>query len=198
MFKTLFALLMVAVAATIASADTLPSIFNGKDLTGWKVDRDGENVWWKANDGVLDVKSGPNQKGSALWTENEFTNFVMQFEFKFGEGIVDTGIYVRNSKEQIQIGESGSLKRDMTGSPYIAGKGYPVEAEGVKDILKMDDWNHMTIVAIGKNYTVWLNGKRVMTYDSESAIEKGPVGIQLHGNRDMSAFYRNISLSELE
>ena len=188
---------MIAAAATIAAADALPSIFNGSDLTGWKVEPEGKNVWFKANNGVLDVKSGPNKKGSTLWTEKEFTNFVMQFEFKFGEGTVDTGVYVRNSKEQIQIGESGSLKRDMTGSPYISGKGYPVEAE-VKDVIKMDDWNHMTIVAIGKNYTVFLNGKHVMTYDSESAIEKGPVGIQLHGNRDMSAFYRNITLSELE
>ena len=80
---------------------------------------------------------------------------------------------------------------------YISGKGYPVEAKGVKDILKLDDWNHMTIVAIGKNYTVWLNGKHVMSYDSESAIEKGPIGIQLHGNRDMSCFYRKMTLAEL-
>ena len=117
-------------------------------------------------------------------------------------------------KEQIQIGISGSLKRDLTASPYISGKGYPVEAAvgfeklnakdlkpgkspGIESILKKDDWNSMTIVAIGKNYTVFLNGKFVMSYDSESAIEKGPVGIQLHGNREMTCSYRNIRLQEL-
>ena len=200
MFKTLATLPLLTIAATFfyvdANADELPAIFSGTDLRGWKIPDD--NIWWKAKDGVLEVRSGPNKKGSTLWTEGEYKNFVMQFEFKFGDGIVDTGIYVRNSKEQIQIGESGSLKRDMTGSPYIAGKGYPVEGQGVKEVLKTDDWNHMTIVAIGKNYTVWLNGQHIMSYDSDSAVEKGPIGIQLHGNRDMSAFYRNISLSELE
>ena len=176
-----------------APAEGLPSVFNGVDLAGWKVP--GGNKWWGVDGGILQVRSGPEKKGSTLWSEKDYTNFVMQFDFRLGEGTVDSGIYVRNSKEQIQIGISGSLKRDMTGSPYISGKGYPVEASGVQDLLKLDDWNSMTILAKGINYTVFLNGKHVMTYDSESAIEKGPVGIQLHGNRDMTIDYRNITLA---
>ena len=45
--------------------------------------------------------------------------------------------------------------------------------------------------------SVWLNGKHVMSYDSESAIEKGPIGIQLHGKRDMAVDYRRMTLAEL-
>ena len=86
----------------------------------------------------------------------------------------------------------------MTASPYIPGKGYPVEAKGVKELLKTDDWNSMKIEATGKTYISWLNGKKVMTYTSESAIEKGPVGIQLHGNRDMAIDYRNIKIASVE
>lgn len=189
-------LFLVLSAVSTAQGENLPSIFNGKNLAGW-VEPD-NNTWWKVERGVLKVKSGPQKKGSTLWTKKEYANFIMEFEFKFGEGTIDTGIFVRNSKEQIQIGISGSLKRDLTGSPYIAGKGYPVEAEGVKELLKLDDWNAMTIVAKGKNYTVWLNGAPVMTYHSESAIEKGPIGIQLHGNTDMSVDYRRITLAELQ
>jgi len=201
----LVALLTVSFAALAAEkeeaepaddAHRLPLAFNGKDFTGWVVPEN--NIWWKAEDGILKVQSGPEQKGSTLWTEKEYGNFVMEFEFKMGEGTVDTGIYVRNSKEQIQIGISGSLKRDMTGSPYIAGKGYPVEAKGVKELLKLDDWNKMTIVAQGKNYAVWLNDAFVMTYDSESAVEKGRIGIQLHGGKDMSVDFRNIRIAELD
>ena len=187
---------VVVLATAFVYADPLPSIFNGKDLTGWKVPAN--NIWWSASDGILQVKSDPKKKGSTLWSEKEYTNFVMEFDFKMGEGTIDSGIYVRKASEQIQIGESGSLKRDMTASPYISGKGYPVEAEGVKDLLKLDDWNSMTIIAKGKRYTVWLNGEQVMTYVSASAAEKGPVGIQLHGNRDMTMDYRNIRLAELE
>lgn len=189
--------LVVLYLPCLAAAEPLASIFNGKDLTGWRAPQENKG-YFRADDGILLVQSGPDQKGQTLWTEKPYKNFVMEFDFQFGQGIVDTGIYVRNEREQIQIGISGSLKRDMTGSPYIAGKGYPVEANGVKEILKLKDWNQMTIVAKGKNYTVWLNGKHIMSYDSDTAIEQGPIGIQLHGNRDMSCQYRNIRLSELD
>lgn len=185
-----------------AGADELPSIFNGKDLSGWKAP-EGNKVWFTVSDhGTLDLQNGPEKSGQTLWTEKEYENFVMEFDFHFGEGTNDTGIYVRTEKEQIQIGISGSLKKDMTGLPYIAGKGYPVNNEDVlgriASVLKLTDWNAMTIVAKGNNYAVWLNGKFIMSYDSESAVKKGPLGIQLHGNRVMSCKYRNIRLAELD
>lgn len=169
------------------------SIFNGKDLTGWKAPED--NVWWLVKDGILQVRSGPEQKGSILWTEKEYEDFVVKLEFKFGEGVIDSGVHVRGD-DQIQIGISGSLKRDMTGSPYIPGKGYPVEAEGVKELLKMDDWNHMRIEVTGMEYVCWINGKKVMTYTSDTGKAKGPIGLQLHDKRDMSIDFRNIKVIE--
>ena len=176
----------------------LKPIFNGKDLTGWKAPKGNDAAgWYKAVDGVLKVQSGPKKKGSILWTKKKYRNFVMEFDFRFGVGVVDSGVHVRN-QDQIQIGISGSLKRDMTCSPYIPGKGYPVEAKNIKQLLKAKEWNTMRIQAIGKEYTVWLQGEKVMTYKSESAIEDGPLGIQLHGSRDMSIDYRNLKLAELK
>lgn len=178
------------------SGQELPSAFNGKDLTGWQVPED--NIWWKVHEGVLTTKSDPKRVGSILWTEREYANFIFECDFRIGEGVVDSGIFLRNSNEQIQIGISGSLKRDMTASPYIAGKGYPVEAEGIEGLLKTDDWNTLTIVVMGENYTVWLNHKYVMTYNSETAVETGPVGLQLHPGNEMSISFRNIRIADLE
>jgi len=187
------------VSASASAGQKLKPIFNGKDLSGWEAPKGNDEAgWYRAENGVLKIQSGPKKKGSILWTKKKYRDFVMEFDFKFGEGVVDTGIHIRNSKEQIQLGISGSLKRDMTGSPYIAGKGYPVEATGVKELLKPRDWNHMKIQAIGGQYTVWLQGKKVMTYHSDTAIEEGPIGIQLHGNRVMSAEFRNIRLAEIK
>lgn len=171
------------------------SLFNGKDLSGWKAPED--NIWWSVQEGAIVAKSGPQKKGSILWTEREFTDFDLHCEFRF-DGKGDSGVFLRDGGQQIQIGISGSLKRDMTGSPYISGKGYPVEAEeedgvkGVKNLLKIDEWNSMRIVAVGPKYDVWLNGKHVMSYTSENAKEKGPIGLQLHGNRDMSIEFRGL------
>jgi hypothetical protein len=95
------------------------SLFNGKDLTGWKAPEG--NIWWIVEDGILKVRSGPDQKGSILWSEEEFTDFAVTLDFKFGEGIIDSGVHVK-SQDQIQIGISGSLKRDMTAFPLHSGQ----------------------------------------------------------------------------
>jgi hypothetical protein len=190
------AVFLTSTTALVAGPKLKP-IFNGKDLSGWEVpDGNDEAGWYKAVEGVLKIQSGPKKKGSILWSKKKYRNFVVEFEFRMGEGRVDSGVHVR-TKDQIQIGISGSLNRDMTCSPYIPGKGYPVEAKNIKKLLKPKDWNTMRIQAIGKEYTVWLQGEKVMTYKSDSAIDEGPIGIQLHGGRNMAIDYRKLKLAEL-
>ena len=171
-------------------------LFNGEDLNQWKVPED--NMWWILENGTLWAKSDPGQKGSILWTKKNYTDFVVEMDFKFGTGTVDSGIFMRGDDErnaQIQIGESGSLKRDMTGSPYIVGMSYPVEAVGIKELLKPEDWNTNRAMAKGETYTVWLNGIEVMAYTLEGANLNGPIGLQLHPNRDMTIQFRDIKVA---
>ncbi len=196
-FKLIFGVVSLWLAGGVFGQPQPASILNGKDLAGWAVPKGNEAAgWYKAVDGVLKIQNGPKKKGSILWTKKKYRDFIMQFEFRFGEGVVDSGVHVRNA-DQIQIGISGSLKRDMTCSPYIPGKGYPVEAKDIKKLLKPKGWNQMMIQAIGKEYKVWLQGELVMTYSSASAIAEGPIGIQLHGNRVMSIDYRKLTVAVL-
>jgi len=194
-FKLIFGVVWLSLVGGVIGQPLPAPIFNGKDLTGWEVPKGNDKAgWYKAVDGVLKIQNGPKKKGSILWTKKKYRDFIMQFEFRFGEGVVDSGVHVRNA-DQIQIGISGSLKRDMTCSPYIPGKGYPVEAKDIKKLLKPKGWNQMMIQAIGKEYKVWLQGELVMTYSSASAIAEGPIGIQLHGNRVMSIDYRKLTVA---
>ena len=173
-------------------------IFDGDDLEHWQIPE--SNVWWTMDEGSLWAKSDSAKTGSILWTKKKYKDFVVQMDFKFGEGTVDSGIFMRGDdtkNAQIQIGESGSLKRDMTASPYVPKQGYPVEAEGINELLKMNDWNTIKAMAIGNTYKVWLNGTEVMNYTLESANLEGPIGLQLHPNRDMSIQFKNISAAEL-
>ena len=195
--KLLCCAVFLTSATALVAGPKLEPIFNGKDLSGWEVpDGNDEAGWYKAVEGVLKIQSGSKKKGSILWSKKKYRNFVVEFEFRMGEGRVDSGMHVR-TKDQIQIGISGSLNRDMTCSPYIPGKGYPVEAKNIKKLLRPKDWNTMRIQAIGKEYTVWLQGEKVMTYKSDSAIDEGPIGIQLHGGRVMGIDYRKLKLAEL-
>ena len=195
LFKILPFLLLTLFITSASAAST--SLFNGKDLAGWKIPSGNEKVgWYQAKQGILELRSGPKKKGSVLWTKKNYKNFEVDLEFRFVDGTIDSGIHLRNS-DQIQIGISGSLKRDMTCSPYIPGKGYPVEASNIAKLLKAKDWNKVKIRAVGPKYTTWLQGKEVMNYESGSAKNEGPIGIQLHGNRNMKIDFRNLTIKEL-
>jgi hypothetical protein len=188
------AILALLITAHAGQHDFKP-LFNGNDFSGWQEPEN--NLWWTIENGVLIAKSDPEQKGSTLWTSKAYADFALQLDFRFGHGTVDSGVFVRTETEQIQIGISGSLRRDMTCSPYVAGKGYPVEGVGVDALLKQDDWNTILIQAVGNVYTVTLNGKQVLEYPSLTAAEKGPIGLQLHPDRDMQIEFKNILISEI-
>jgi type 1 glutamine amidotransferase len=61
------------------------SLFNGKDLSGWKVP-DGDNGHWKVVDGVIDYDAGSEAKGDkALWSEREFGDFILRIDWRLKE-----------------------------------------------------------------------------------------------------------------
>ena len=143
LFKILPLLLLPLLTVSLSAKSS--SLLNDEDLTGWKIPKGNDQAgWYKVRDGILKLRSGPKKKGSVLWTEKDYQDFELNLEFRFIDGTIDSGIHLRNS-DQIQIGISGSLKRDMTCSPYIPGKGYPVEAKNVKKLLQAKEWNQIKI-----------------------------------------------------
>lgn len=169
------------------------------NLDQWKVPE--KNIWWSLQDTVLIARNDSDKVGSILWTKKEYTDFVIELDFKFGTGTVDSGIFMRGDTErdvQIQIGISGSLKRDMTGSPYVPGLGYPVEAEGVSGLLEVDKWNTLRAMARGDSYRVWLNGTEILQYSLDSANPQGPIGLQLHPGNEMTIHFKNIRVADMK
>src|SRR5690606_26449906 len=77
-------------------------IFNGKNLKGWVVPEN--NLWWTVNDGILSAKSDPDKIGSILWTKKDYRDFVLEADFLMGEGVVDSGFFLRSDRNQVQIG----------------------------------------------------------------------------------------------
>lgn len=58
-------------------------IFNGKDLTGWKIP-DGDNGHWSVIDNVIDYDARSEAKEDKnLWTEKEFEDFILHIEWRF-------------------------------------------------------------------------------------------------------------------
>jgi hypothetical protein len=83
-------------------------LFNGQDLTGWKVP-EGDNGHWKVVDGVIDYDAASEaQKDKNLWTEESFGDFVLHIDWRIKE---TKGLYAMRT-----ILPDGSYKKDDAGN----------------------------------------------------------------------------------
>ncbi|MFN5757549.1 MAG: DUF1080 domain-containing protein [Planctomycetia bacterium] len=188
--------MLAATAMTIAevppTAD-LPAIFNGRDLAGWKVV--GE-PYWTVVDGALVGENDAEKKGSMLYTDKAYGDVIVECEVRC-TGTIDSGIMVRKPELQVQIGESSSLKRDMTCSFYTGT--YPEEARAAKaaELLKPGEWNRIRVEAKGDTFTVWLNGEQVSRYTSDKYRTPAPIGLQIHPKIQMRVEFRDLRAKPL-
>jgi hypothetical protein len=81
--------LAAVAAAALAGAQTpagFTPLFNGKDLSGWKLPA-GDNGHWKVKDGVIDYDAQSEAKGDDknLWSEKEYGDFELHAEWRIKE-----------------------------------------------------------------------------------------------------------------
>lgn len=113
-FVTLASSLGLATATLFAADNVAPtgfvSLFNGKDLTGWKAPV-GDNDHWKVVDGVIDYDARSEAAGDKnLWTEREFQDFILRIDWRIKETP-----YVNPRIPYIL--PDGTHARDTTGEP---------------------------------------------------------------------------------
>jgi hypothetical protein len=197
-------LAFILIAATPLLADVkLEPIFNGKDLSGWQNATD--NKFWHVENGVLIGQSDAALKGNNLLTEKAYGDFVLEFDVRWRSGPLprglDTGIDLRKPRIQLQLGVSGSLLIDMTGSFYTGGKPAYPEAGQAKEFKKWmkpeGEWNTFRIEAKGDTFTCWINGNKASHYTDTRFSGAAPIGLQIHGGVVMKVEYRNLRLAEL-
>ncbi len=91
-FTVAAALCVIAVSHSLFAEKTgeFQSLFNGKDLTGWKVP-EGDNGHWKVVDGVIDYDAQSEAPGEKhLWTEKSYKDFTLKIDWRIKE---TTGYY---------------------------------------------------------------------------------------------------------
>src|SRR6266436_5268755 len=75
----------LAYGGVAAAADGFVSLFNGRDLSGWKIPV-GDNGHWKVVGGVIDIDARSEASGDkSLWSEKEFGDFVLRVEWRIKE-----------------------------------------------------------------------------------------------------------------
>lgn len=74
-----------------------------------------------------------------------------------------------------------------------------INQQEFKELMKVDDWNDVVIIAKGNHIRHYLNGRLVLDFTDkhpEKARDKGLIGLQLHAGKPMWAEFKNIRLKQ--
>lgn len=195
-------LFLAAAVSGVAAEPKFVPLFNGKDLSNFKAE--GAKPYWRVENGILIGENDAAMKGHYLWTEKEYRDFVIEFDVRWKSATargVDTGLEMRKPKIQLQLGVSGSLRVDMTGSFYTGGKpAYPEagQAKNAKELMKPEgQWNTFRIQAKGNTFTCWINGTKASEYTDPKFSGAAPLGLQIHSGVVMKCEFRKVKIAEL-
>ena len=199
------------------------SLFNGKDLNGWKglvqnpiarskmkpeelakeqikADEIARNSW-----SIMDGKLMFNGKGDNLCTEKQYGDFEMYVDWMLDPAgpEPDAGIYLRGTP-QVQIWD---ISRVNVGAQVGSGGLYNNKVNSSKPLKvadnKLGEWNSFYIKMVGERVTVYLNGVLVVDdvilenyWDQKLPIfPTEQIELQAHGCK---VYYQNIYVKELE
>ncbi len=198
------------------------ALFNGKNLDGW-TQKGGKAIYRVENEQIVGV-SVPNTPNSFLCTTREFTNFILELDFKVDEEL-NSGVQIRsqcfeapttvmvNGKEktipagivhgyQVEIDPSA---RAWTGGLYDESRrGFYLNDlknnEPARKAFRHNAWNHFRIECRDDSFKSWLNGVPA-TDCKDDMTRSGFVGLQVHGvgnkQAKLEVRFKNIRLREL-
>lgn len=175
------------------------SLFNGKDLSGWKIY--GSEKWY-VQDGLLVCESGPEKGYGYLATEAQYNDFDLKLEFR-PEADGNSGVFFRStisgtriSGWQAEVAPPGH----HTGGIYESyGRGWLIQPEaGLDSTLAMGEWNTLRLRVVGNRVETWLNDVPMIVLDDDTLGKgRGSIALQIHDGGGIKLSWRNILLEEL-
>lgn len=138
-------------------------LFNGKDLTGWRMRHPDREHKWVVHDGILENTG----RGVDIITEREFGDFELHIEYLVPKDS-NSGIYLRGQYE-IQILDSLGKKYSY---PCENGALYNQKSPDVEASKPAGEWQTVDITLKGMTLNVTLNGKKI----HNNVMIKGPTG----------------------
>jgi hypothetical protein len=163
------------------------SLFNGKDLSGWKTHPD-DKAKWEVKDGVI-VGTGP--VGHLYTEKGDYENFHFKIEAK----INDKGNSGQYSRTQFGKGFPKGYEAQINvthGDPIKTGSLYPafnpkLSKEDKDKIIvkeaphKVDEWFTQEVIMDGNHIIILVNGNKTVDFvDSNNTFTKGHFAIQQH------------------
>ena len=185
---------------------TAKPLFNGKDLTGWKVVPGHKSVYTATPAGEMNVKNGEGE----IQTEGKWADFCLQLDIISNGKHLNSGVFFRGIPGQFWTGYESQVRNQWEGEdrakPVDYGTGGIYNHQPARKVVSSDhEWFTNTIVANGRHMAVWVDGYQVSDWTDTRAIaesarqgcrlEAGVIALQGHDpTTDLS--FRNIKLAE--
>jgi hypothetical protein len=164
-------------------------LFNGKDLSGWRMSASGPNVWTVQDGNLVSPGNGPE-----LIADRKFKDFKLHVEFNCGKNS-NSGVYLRGRYE-VQI----ETESEAEPSSHHTGGVYGFLAPSPELGRSPDKWQTFDITLIGRKITVLQNGETIidnqeipgLTGGALDSREEEPGPIYLQGSEKGHVAFRNI------
>jgi hypothetical protein len=137
------------------------TLFNGKDLTGWRLINEKQTCGFKVVDGALvndpvQTEGAPHISYGNLRTEKEFEDFNLKLEVNVPAGN-NSGVYLRGLYE-IQVVDSYKKELDPHNMGAVYSRIKPVTAAE----KPAGEWQSLDITLCKRHATVILNGVKII------------------------------------
>ena len=194
-----FLIISTIVPMAIGTSFAQVKLFNGKDISGWKVH--GTEKWY-VDKGELVCESGPDKQYGYLVSDKEFKNFELKVEFK-QESNGNSGVFFHCSIEGTKISgwqaEVAPLNKSTGGIYESYGRGWLIKPEAAKEkFLKEGEWNTMVVRMEGNTVKTWLNGEQMIVLEDEKiGSSVGKIALQIHDGGGVKVRWRKVEVKEL-
>ncbi len=196
--------------ATISSAfaGEFVDLFNGKDFTNWGAAGKTEQAGYEVKDGAITS----TKKCRILKTEEQYSNYVLQFEFKLTPGANNgLGIHYPGQGDaaytgmEIQILDNTHPKYANLKDYQFHGGLYTLVAAKKGHLKPVGEWNKEIVTIDGPKVKVELNGTVIMEANLDEINKSKPKHqgakrreghIAFCGHGDIVSF-KNIKIKEL-
>jgi hypothetical protein len=174
------------------------SLFNGKDLTGWKTELSGKDAkpedTFSVKDGAIVVSGKPN---GYFYTEKPYKNYVLRFDWKFiKDGNSGVLVHIQPPhKVWPKCVEVQGMQKDHGRIFAIGGaKGtFTVDKEAQKKAIKIGEWNSTEITSKDGELVSKINDVEISK--GKGDVTEGPIGFQSEGTE---LHFKNLRIKELK
>lgn len=189
--KFVLSLVLLMCGLTSVAQEKWITLFNGKDLSGWK-QLNGKASYEVKNKEIVGttVFGEPN---SFLVTEKDYGDFILELDFRL-DADMNSGIQFRSeTKPDYRDGRVHGYQMEIDPSPRAwtggiydeARRGwlYPLEYNVAgKKAYKQRDWNRARIECIGNVIRIWVNGIPT-AHVVDDLTTRGFIALQVHSIR---------------